>query len=190
MIDFLLFSSSYFNAVFGNKNLAEQPTGQQDQKLKTGIARGLVCKRSVPWGRAMARENSAWAGETGSLVACKNHCKIILWKLLSWCPIKLSNICFFVHTFSPALLICHQQTTFLFAEAPLGQYLGCMPIGSQGPTAWRRIGKVEVNEINSLVAVRILLQKKRAYYFLKPFCKLNAILQYSEKQRMWGSDEN
>lgn len=169
MIVFVLFSSSYFNAVFGSKSLAEQPAGQQDQKLKTGIARGLVCKRNVPWGRAMARENSSLAGKTGSLVTCKNHGKIILWKLLSWYPIKLLKICFFIHKFSPALLICHWQTTFLFAEAPSGQYLVCVPITSQGSsfsaTAQRRIGNMEVNEINSLVAVRMLLQNKSLLFF-------------------------
>lgn len=49
---------------------------------------------------------------------------------------------------------------------------------------------MQVNEINSLVAVRMLLQNKRAYYLLKPFFKLIAILQSSERQRMWGSGEN
>lgn len=77
---------------------------------------------------------------------------------------------------------------FLFIEAPLGQYLVCTPIASQEPsvsaTARRRIGKMEANEINSLVAVRILLQSKRPYYFLKAFFKLNAILQHSERQRI------
>ena len=46
---------------------------------------------------------------------------------------------------------------FLFAEAPPGQYLVCVPIASQGPsfsaTAQKRVGKTEVNEINSLVTM-------------------------------------
>lgn len=151
MID-LVFSAA-LNALFGSKTLAEQPVRQQGEELKTAIARGLVCWRSVPWERPMSRENPAWAGKTDSLVACVNHCKILLWKLpscvwLSWRR-RASSFIPSIHSHLLFRLVTSKLQSSL--QKSLWGNIWCVPIASQGPsssvTAWRRIGKMQVTEI-------------------------------------------
>lgn len=69
---------------------------------------------------------------------------------------------------------------FLFEGAPSHQYLVHVPVASHAlgfsETTLRRVGKTEDNETNSSVTKRRKLEGEKAYYFLKPFLNLNAIL--------------
>lgn len=89
-------------------------------------------------------------------------------------------------------LLCPWHTTFLSAEAPLGHYFQChsQPGPNFSAVAQRRTGKMEINEINSLVTVRMMLQNKRTCYSLKAFFKLNTILQPTILPERQRSGEN